>query len=135
MVVYNDCELENQEHYYDRITFSPDLRSQDFYWEIPKTCFSENNINEILLIDIEAEGEIPETEQSDSNIQYIYDYTCSGDRVDDYLCMAVTLTVLDAAFDHTINFQAVARDSVTGTEFRSIGFKSHFFSFQVEIVD
>ena len=46
--------LENEDDYYDRVDYSPDLSSSDFYWEIPKTCFSENNVNEIFLIDSES---------------------------------------------------------------------------------
>ena len=48
--VYTDCVLNNEEHYYDRVAYSPDLSSQNFYWEIPKTCFSEDNDNEIFFI-------------------------------------------------------------------------------------
>ena len=57
--VVDDCVLENEDHYYDRVTYTPDLSSGDFYWEIPKTCFSENNVNEIFLIYSESGNAAP----------------------------------------------------------------------------
>ena len=59
VLVYDDCVLENGDDYYDRVYYSPDLSSSDFYWEIPKTCLSENNDNPIFLIDSQSELDIP----------------------------------------------------------------------------
>ena len=81
------------------------------------------------MVDNEIYDENSLTLATDTNIEYLYDYSCASSALDEeYYCMTVTINILNTDFDYTVHYRAIARDSVGSDDIMSNVFKYHCFA-------